>query len=170
MNIPNSGLYSRELIMPGEKRKSSEEEREGEGFGPQHSVQDENRSLSQARKILRARKAVGLADNENYNLMPDDTSLIKCLVAAGYYVKKKDKENILIEDQAIFSKKLKNDLSSKFPEQIEKMLDTLTDWLNDETFLIKCLRPTKTGTLCTSARSPMQVKSISFITKHLHYN
>ena len=126
-------------------------------MGLQHSMQEELRSLSQASKRLRASKAVGLADNENYNLMSDETSLIKSLVAAGYYVKKKDKENILIEDQAIFSKKLKDDLSSKFPEQIKKMLDTLTLWLNDETFLIKCLRPTKTGSLCNTARSPMQV-------------
>ena len=38
------------------------------------------------------------------------------------------------------------------------MLDTLTGWLNeDQTFLIKCLKPTKTGSKCNTARSSMQV-------------
>lgn len=43
------------------------------------------------------------------------------------------------------------------------MLDTLTGWLNeDQTFLIKCLSPTKTGSKCTTARSCMQVNRVAW--------
>ena len=40
--------------------------------------------------------------------------------AAGFYVKEKNKENILIEDQAIFTKKLKEEIISSrdYPDNV----------------------------------------------------
>ena len=147
--------------MPGEKRRPTGDDDQGGGGGLGPDLLDELRSLSQVSKKLRALKAVGLADCESYNLLPDDSLLVKSLMAAGFYVKEKEKENILIEDQAIFTKMLREDLSKRHPEHIKKMLETLTLWFeDDEPFLIKCLRPTKTGIQCTKARSSMQVNFI----------
>ena len=36
------------------------------------------------------------------------------------------------------------------------MLSTLSNWLEDETFLIKCLTPTMTSISCKTARSSLQ--------------
>ena len=69
-----------------------------------------------------------------------------------------DKKNILIEDQAIFSKRLKDEVTRDFqyPDNIERMLDTFLPRLDDDTFLVKCLRETKTGQACCTARSVLQ--------------
>ena len=141
--------------MTGEKRKLP-----GSDGDPRASVLEESRSLRETAKKLRAKKAEGLADCETRNLLDDQSLFSKSLIAAGYYVKERDKENILVEDQAIFTKKFKNDVTNhyNYPNNITKMLDTFLPWLDDETFLIKCLRPTKTSSECSTARSPLQVK------------
>ena len=149
--------------MPGQKRKSSDDRGGGGGLGLEHSVLQEIRNLSQATQARRVRAKPGLTEYETSGLIPDQSLFVTSLEAAGYYVKKKDKENILTEDQAIFTKKLKDDLTNHFdyPDNVTKILDTLTLWLkDDEVFLIKCLRPTKTATECSSARSQSQVSQI----------
>ena len=171
--------------MPGEKRRL-EDEGGGVAGGLSFSLSDELHSLSQISKKKRAEKAPGLDDRENFHLVPDDSLFIKSMKAAGFYVKQKDKENILIEDQAIFTKKLKEEITNSrdYPKNVRwgsidvikvkpdnsdvkyfrKMLDTLTGWLNeDQTFLIKCLRPTKTGSKCSTARSSMQVEQENYL-------
>ena len=145
--------------MPGLKRKSSDD-RGGGGLGLDHSVLQEIRNLSQATQAKKVRAKPGLTDYESSGLIMDQSLLVTSLEAAGYYVKKKDKENILIEDQAIFTKKLRDDLTSNYdyPDNVNKMIGTLTLWLkDDEVFLIKCLRPTKTASECSTARSLSQV-------------
>ena len=146
--------------MRGEKRKSSASSSASQSDFSRASLQEENRSLNNAAKKCRAWRAEGLADCETRYLLNDQSSFTKSLRSAGYFVKESDKENILVEDQAIFSKKLKYDVAKHFdhPNNIRKMLDTFLPWLDDETFLIKCLRPTKTSAECSTARSSMQVK------------
>ena len=140
--------------MPGEKRRVTQCR-----VDPRASLHEENQSLRKAAKKLRTRRVEGLADSETYHLGDDDSLFTERLAAAGYFVKKRDKENILTEDQAIFTKKFKYDVTSNYdyPDNVTKMLDTFIPWLDDESFLIKCLRPTKTSTECPNARSPMQV-------------
>ena len=69
-----------------------------------------------------------------------------------------DKENILKEDQAIFSKKLKAAVTNEldYPANVGRMLDTFLPRLDDETFLVKCLLETKTSQECCTARSALQ--------------
>ena len=73
-------------------------------------------------------------------------------------MKQGDKENILIEDQAIFSKKLKDAVRYEYdyPANIGRMLDTFLPRLDDESFLVKCLLETKTSQECNTARSSLQ--------------
>ena len=96
--------------MPGEKRRTEDEG--GGDLGLSYSLRDELESLSQIGKKLRAERAPGLEDRENFGLVPDDSLFIKSMKAAGFYVKQKNKENILIEDQAIFTKKLKEEITN----------------------------------------------------------
>ena len=104
--------------MPGEKRRSGDDD--GGGLGLSFDLRDELQSLSQVSKKLRAEKAPGLDDRENFHLVPDDSLFIKSMKAAGFYVKQKSKENILIEDQAIFTKKLKEDITNSrdYPDNV----------------------------------------------------
>ena len=149
--------------MSGRKRKY---EREGLG----HSVLGEVRNLSNLSQAASKRSKSGLADHETNGLIDNESLLVENLEAAGFFLKKKDKENILIEDQAIFLKKLKDDIvhNYDYPDNITKMLKTLTLWLEkDEVFLVKCLRPTKTGSLCSTARSAMQVRFDFFLPRPL---
>ena len=109
--------------MPGEKRHSGDEDGGGGGLGlglSQISVREDLQSLSQISKKLRAEKAPGLDDRENFHLVPDDSLFIKSMKAAGFYVKQKNKENILIEDQAIFTKKLKEGITNSrdYPDNV----------------------------------------------------
>ena len=109
--------------MPGEKRRSGDEDGGGGGLGlglSQISVREDLQSLSHISKKLRAEKAPGLDDRENFHLVPDDSLFIKSMKAAGFYVKQKNKENILIEDQAIFTKKLKEDITNSrdYPDNV----------------------------------------------------
>ena len=41
------------------------------------------------------------------------------------------------------------------------MFSTLSNWLEDETFLIKCLTPTMTSISCNTARSSLQDNILS---------
>ena len=86
-------------------------------------------------------------------------------ISLRYFVKVADKENILIEDQAIFSKRLKEEVTADFsyPNNIEKMLDTFLPRLDDETFLVKCLKETKTSQECSTARSALQESLIRLL-------
>ena len=104
--------------MPGEKRRSGDDD--GGGLGLSFDLRDELQSLSQVSKKLRAEKAPGLDDRENFHLVPDDSLFIKSMKAAGFYVKQKSKENILIEDQAIFTKKLKEEITNSrdYPDNV----------------------------------------------------
>ena len=107
--------------MPGEKRRLEDEGGGGGGGGGlSFCLSDELHSLSQISKKKRAEKAPGLDDRENFHLVPDDSLFIKSMKAAGFYVKQKDKENILIEDQAIFTKKLKEEItySRDYPNNV----------------------------------------------------
>ena len=108
--------------MPGEKRRSEDDDGGGGGggLGISFNLRDELESLSQIAKKRRAEKAPGLDERENLNLVSDDSLFIKSMKAAGFYVKEKNKENILIEDQAIFTKKLKEEISSSrdYPDNV----------------------------------------------------
>ena len=106
--------------MPGEKRRSGDEEGGGLGLSLSSNYSEDMQSLSQISKKLRAEKAPGLDDRENFNLVPDDSLFIKSMKAAGFYVKQKNKENILIEDQAIFTKKLKEEITNSmdYPDNV----------------------------------------------------
>ena len=50
------------------------------------------------------------------------------------------------------------DISSAldYPDNITNMFSTLSNWLEDETFLIKCLIPTLTSISCNTARFTQQ--------------
>jgi len=92
------------------------------------------------------------------DILLDRSVLMSTLKDSGYFVKTGDIPNILTEDQAIFNKKFVKDLSTQddYPENIEKMAETLSSWMEDETFLIKCLSPTDTSQSCSTARSSKQ--------------
>ena len=105
----------------------------------------------------RSRKSIVL-DSDQENVLADHSLLVECLTNAGMVVKMGDEQNILKEDQAIFLKKFNKDISTAldYPENIDNVFSTLSNWLEDETFLIKCLTPTMTSISCNTARSSLQ--------------
>ena len=90
-------------------------------------------------------------DPDLENVLADKSLLVECLTKAGMVVKVK-------EEQAIFLKKFNKDISTAldYPDNIENMFSTLSNWLEDEAFLIKCLTSTLTSISCNSARSSQQ--------------
>ena len=64
--------------MSGEKRKLIDSDSDDRA-----SFREETQSLMNVAKKLRAQKAVGLADSEIRDLIPDQTMFIKSLKAAG---------------------------------------------------------------------------------------
>ena len=99
----------------------------------------------------------GLGD-EGENVLWDESVLMKSLKDAGYVVKTGGFTNILKEDHAIFLKKFNRDITTQddYPANIEKMTETLSSWMEDERFLVKCLSPTDTSVACDTARSAKQ--------------
>ena len=56
----------------------------------------------------------------------------------------------------LFRKIISIPIQDDYPENIDKMAETLSSWMEDETFLIKCLSPTDTSQSCSTARSSKQ--------------
>ena len=110
---------------------------------------------------MRSRKSTVL-DSDQENVLADKSLLVEFLTNAGMLVKIGEEQNILKDDQAIFLKKFNKDISTAldYQENIESMFSTLCNWLEDETFLIKCLTPTITSISCNTARSSLQNSSI----------
>ena len=137
--------------MPGMKRKS-----DLDGLGLCSTLIGENPSIigdSSSKK----RKSHGSNDITS-DVLLDKSILMTSLKDAGYIVKNGDCPNVLKEDQAIFLKKFIRDITtqSDYPESIEKIKETLGQWLDDEVFLVKCLNPTDTSVTCSTARSSKQ--------------
>ena len=137
--------------MPGVKRKSDHD-----GLGLCSTLIGENPSIigdSSSKK----RKSHGSNDITS-DVLLDKSILMTSLKDAGYIVKNGDCPNVLKEDQAIFLKKFIRDITtqSDYPENIEKIKETLGQWLDDEVFLVKCLNPTDTSVTCSTARSSKQ--------------
>ena len=105
----------------------------------------------------RSRKSTTV-DPDLENVLADKSLLVECLTKAGMVVKVKEEQNVLKEDQAIFLKKFNKDISTAldYPDNISNMFSTLSNWVEDEAFLIKCLTPTLTGISCNTARSSQQ--------------
>ena len=103
-------------------------------------------------------KRTKLLDPDLENAVTEKTLLLESLNNAGMIVKNGDVQNVLKEDQAIFLKKFNKDITTaiEYPENITRMFDTLSTWLEDEIFLSKCLSPTLTSTSCSNARSLQQ--------------
>jgi len=97
-------------------------------------------------------------DPELENVLSDRSLLVESLTNAGMIVKTGADQNLLKFDQAIFLKKFNKDITTveEYPENIDTMFSTLSSWLEDETFLTKCLTPTKTSISCNTARSSQQ--------------
>ena len=137
--------------MPGVKRKS-----DLDGLGLCSTLIGENPSIlgdSSSKK----RKSHSSNDITS-DVLLDKSILMTSLKDAGYIVKNCDSPNVLKEDQAIFLKKFIRDITtqSDYPESIEKIKETLGQWLDDEVFLVKCLNPTDTSVTCSTARSSKQ--------------
>ena len=79
-------------------------------------------------------------------------------VEASLPGKRSRKSTGLDSDQEKFN----NDISTAldYQENIDSMFSTLTNWLEDDTFLIKCLTPTITSISCNTASSSLQNSSI----------
>ena len=114
--------------------------------------------VSQAIPSKRVKKSRDEVDQDKENALVDKSLLVECLTNAGMIVKRGEEQNVLKEDQAIFLKKFKKDISTAldYPENLNTMFTTLSTWLDDEDFLVKCLSPTLTSLSCNTARSSQQ--------------
>ena len=130
--------------MPGAVKRRSRN-----ASGGQSLFSGNNVSMNKRSKLL---------DPDMENAVTEKTLLLESLNNAGMIVKNGDDPNVLKEDQAIFLKKFNKDITTaiEYPENITRMFDTLSTWLEDEIFLSKCLSPTLTSTSCSNARSSQQ--------------
>ena len=129
--------------MPGGVKRRSRNASGGQSLLPG------NVSMNKRSKLL---------DPDLENAVTEKTLLLESLNNAGMIVKNGDDPNVLKEDQAIFLKKFNKDITTaiEYPENIPRIFDTLSSWLEDEIFLSKCLSPTLTSTSCSNARSSQQ--------------
>jgi len=88
----------------------------------------------------------------------DGSLLVETLRTHQFFLHTADNPNLLNVDQAVFLKSFTRDVSTHlhYPNNIDEMLTTLYEYLEDTTFLRKCLNSTRTSPDCDSARSEFQ--------------
>ena len=93
-------------------------------------------------------------DPELLEAFDDGSVLCRTLKQCGLVVRKGDTPNLLYNDEEVFLKKFKREMSILPRDQLEEVKTTLEGWLDkeDKTFLKKCLQPTVTSASCNTAR------------------
>ena len=110
-----------------------------------------------AEKSFNNKKARLEADDEDPELLEafdDGSVLCRTLKQCGLVTRKGDTANLLYNDQEVFLKKFKREVTILPREELAEVKATLDCWLDkeDKTFLKKCLLPTVTSASCNTAR------------------
>ena len=93
-------------------------------------------------------------DPELLEEFDDGSVLCRTLKKCGLVTRKGDTPNLLYNDQEVFLKKFKREVTILPREELAEVKATLDGWLDkeDKTFLKKCLLPTVTSASCNTAR------------------
>lgn len=102
----------------------------------------------------KARLEVDDEDLELLEAFDDGSVLCRTLKQCGLVTRKGDTPNLLYNDQEVFLKKFKREVTILPREELAEVKATLDSWLDneDKIFLKKCLIPTVTSVSCNTAR------------------
>ena len=103
-------------------------------------------------------------DPELLEALDDGSVLCRTLKQCGLVMRKGDTPNLLYNDQEVFLKRFKREMTILPRDQLAEVKATLEGWLDtskeetckeDKAFLKKCLQPTVTSASCNTARSSL---------------
>ena len=102
-------------------------------------------------------------DPELLEEFDDGAVLCRTLKQCGLVTRKGDTPNLLYNDQEVFLKKFKREVTILPREELAEVKATLDSWLDkeDKTFLKKCLLPTVTSASCNTARLLTELHFVS---------